>query len=113
VPKVLDTIFQARGINEQLQINCLYSLLNFQTVSLEWAGKVLLCGEDEDNGKQLRNKVRRIYDVANVLSALGLVCKITPKDSLRRRLYYGYCGPAIDNLHSGEKGLIFASWNDV
>ncbi|XP_059479629.1 transcription factor E2F8-like isoform X2 [Neocloeon triangulifer] len=92
--------------NKSLGGTCLKFLTLFfkhETVSLEWAGKVLLCGEDEDNAKQLRNKVRRIYDVANVLSALGLVCKITPKDSLRRRLFYGYCGPAIDNLHSGEK----------
>ncbi|KAF4520824.1 hypothetical protein B566_EDAN007119 [Ephemera danica] len=95
-------------------------------VSLDWAGRVLLCGpedekssqssqefssgsqsssqdsqeaEDEFDSKeadrQLRNKVRRIYDVANVLCALGLVCKIRPQRHNSRKLLYVYCGPAI------------------
>lgn len=91
-------------------------------MSLDWAGRVLLCGEDEDKpssqssqdsssqgtdddpdakdqDRQLRNKVRRIYDVANVLSALGLVHKISPKrHSTSRKVLYAYCGPAIGHL---------------
>ncbi|CAB3378229.1 Hypothetical predicted protein [Cloeon dipterum] len=103
--------------NKSLGGTCLKFLTLFfkkETVSLDWAGRVLLCGEDEDNAdnksdgdadttKQLRNKIRRIYDVANVLTAVGLVCKLPPKECTRRRLFYGYCGPVIDNLHSGEK----------
>ncbi|XP_065334280.1 cap-specific mRNA (nucleoside-2'-O-)-methyltransferase 1-like [Cloeon dipterum] len=103
--------------NKSLGGTCLKFLTLFfkkETISLEWAGWVLLCGEDEDNAdsksdgdadatKQLCNKIRRIYDVVNVLTAVGLVCKLPPKECTRRRPFYRYCGPVIDSLHSGKK----------
>jgi hypothetical protein len=80
-----------------------------------------LCGDDEEKpssqemqedtsakeqDRQLRNKVRRIYDVANVLSALGLVCKISPRNSSSRKLLYAYSGPAIGSLTPAVQGKI-------
>uniref|UniRef100_A0A8C0FT99 Transcription factor E2F8 n=1 Tax=Bubo bubo TaxID=30461 RepID=A0A8C0FT99_BUBBB len=71
-----------------------------QIVSLEVAAKILI-GEDqlEDLDKsKFKTKIRRLYDIANVLSSLGLIEKVHVAEERGRKPAFKWTGPEIQNL---------------
>ncbi|KAM4617189.1 transcription factor E2F8 isoform 2-T2 [Discoglossus pictus] len=66
-----------------------------QTVSLEVAAKILI-GEDqlEDLDKsKFKTKIRRLYDIANVLSSLDLIKKVHVTEEKGRKPAFQWTGP--------------------
>ncbi|NXX15081.1 E2F8 factor, partial [Podargus strigoides] len=66
-----------------------------QVVNLEVAAKILI-GEDqvEDLDKsKFKTKTRRLYDIANVLSSLGLIKKVSVTDERSRKSAFEWTGP--------------------
>uniref|UniRef100_A0A8C8BLI7 Transcription factor E2F8 n=1 Tax=Otus sunia TaxID=257818 RepID=A0A8C8BLI7_9STRI len=68
-----------------------------QTVSLEVAAKILI-GEDQlenlDKSK-FKTKIRRLYDIANVLSSLGLIEKVHVAEERGRKPAFKWTGPEV------------------
>ncbi|XP_018410283.1 PREDICTED: transcription factor E2F8 [Nanorana parkeri] len=66
-----------------------------QIVSLEIAAKILI-GEDQiddlDKSK-FKTKIRRLYDIANVLSSLGLIKKVHVTEERGRKPAFQWTGP--------------------
>jgi hypothetical protein len=56
-----------------------------------------------------KTKVRRLYDIANVLSAIGLIEKVDLYNCIIRKPIFRYTGPSIDciNFDAGKFQLIF------
>ncbi|XP_037695174.1 transcription factor E2F8 [Choloepus didactylus] len=83
-----------------------------QTVSLEIAAKILI-GEDhvEDLDKsKFKTKIRRLYDIANVLSSLDLIKKVHVTEERGRKPAFKWTGPEISPNPSGPSPLTpFAS----
>ncbi|KAM4846045.1 transcription factor E2F8 isoform 2-T4 [Thomomys bottae] len=68
-----------------------------QIVSLEIAAKILI-GEDhvEDLDKsKFKTKIRRLYDIANVLSSLNLIKKVHVTEERGRKPAFKWTGPEI------------------
>ncbi|XP_074697694.1 transcription factor E2F8 [Strix aluco] len=68
-----------------------------QIVSLEVAAKILI-GEDqlEDLDKsKFKTKIRRLYDIANVLSSLGLIEKVHVAEERGRKPAFKWTGPEV------------------
>ncbi|XP_065696240.1 transcription factor E2F8 isoform X2 [Patagioenas fasciata] len=68
-----------------------------QIVSLEVAAKILI-GEDqlEDLDKsKFKTKIRRLYDIANVLSSLELIKKVHVTEERGRKPAFKWTGPAV------------------
>ncbi|KFP14493.1 Transcription factor E2F8, partial [Egretta garzetta] len=68
-----------------------------QIVSLEVAAKILI-GEDqlEDLDKsKFKTKIRRLYDIANVLSSLGLIKKVHVTEERGRKPAFKWTGPEV------------------
>ncbi|XP_057408136.1 transcription factor E2F8 isoform X1 [Balaenoptera acutorostrata] len=74
-----------------------------QIVSLEIAAKILI-GEDhvEDLDKsKFKTKIRRLYDIANVLSSLDLIKKVHVTEERGRKPAFKWTGPEISPNSSG------------
>ncbi|KAM8812598.1 transcription factor E2F8 isoform 2-T2 [Rhynchonycteris naso] len=74
-----------------------------QIVSLEIAAKILI-GEDhvEDLDKsKFKTKIRRLYDIANVLSSLNLIKKVHVTEERGRKPAFKWTGPEISPNTSG------------
>ncbi|KAK4325837.1 hypothetical protein Pmani_003615 [Petrolisthes manimaculis] len=67
-------------------------------LSLEHAVR-LVVGETGEDGERLRTRGRRLYDIANVLTSLGLVRRIPSAKSFK------YIGPQIEACVSEEDSL--------
>ncbi|XP_075783833.1 transcription factor E2F8 [Pelodiscus sinensis] len=68
-----------------------------QIVSLEVAARILI-GEDhvEDLDKsKFKTKIRRLYDIANVLSSLELIKKVHVKEERGRKPAFKWTGPEV------------------
>ncbi|XP_060033024.1 transcription factor E2F8 isoform X1 [Erinaceus europaeus] len=79
-----------------------------QIVSLEIAAKILI-GEDhvEDLDKsKFKTKIRRLYDIANVLSSLELIKKVHVTEERGRKPAFKWTGPEISPNHSGISPII-------
>ncbi|PWZ25065.1 E2F transcription factor-like E2FE [Zea mays] len=75
----------------------LFLTMEVDTISLDEAAKLLLGeGHEETN---MRTKVRRLYDIANVLSSLNLIEKIHQGDS--RKPAFRWLGRATLNTENG------------
>ncbi|XP_046928283.1 transcription factor E2F8 [Lynx rufus] len=75
-----------------------------QIVSLEIAAKILI-GEDhvEDLDKsKFKTKIRRLYDIANVLSSLNLIKKVHVTEERGRKPAFKWTGPEISPNPSGR-----------
>ncbi|XP_066992624.2 transcription factor E2F8 [Anabrus simplex] len=46
--------------------------------------------------RKLKTKVRRLYDIANVLTSLGLICKIQNHENSIRKPAFRYTGPLVE-----------------
>ncbi|XP_037006474.2 transcription factor E2F8 [Artibeus jamaicensis] len=79
-----------------------------QIVSLEIAAKILI-GEDhvEDLDKsKFKTKIRRLYDIANVLSSLDLIKKVHVNEERGRKPAFKWTGPEISPNSSGLSPVI-------
>lgn len=65
-----------------------------------------LSNESTDNSvrSRFKTKVRRLYDIANVLTAIGLIKKVSMADSPIRKPVFKYTGPDVDyvDFDAGE-----------
>ncbi|XP_032457585.1 E2F family member 8 isoform X3 [Nasonia vitripennis] len=75
-------------------------------INLDIAAKVLI--NEEDNSTDIKSsaaksryktKVRRLYDIANVLSAIGLIKKVDLYNCVIRKPIFKYTGPSVDCLN--------------
>ncbi|XP_016057142.1 PREDICTED: transcription factor E2F8 isoform X1 [Miniopterus natalensis] len=86
-----------------------------QIVSLETAAKILI-GEDhvEDLDKsKFKTKIRRLYDIANVLSSLDLIKKVHVTEERGRKPAFKWTGPEISPNPSGLSPVIAFSPSDL
>ncbi|KYO21898.1 transcription factor E2F8 isoform D [Alligator mississippiensis] len=78
-----------------------------QIVSLEVAAKILI-GEDhvEDLDKsKFKTKIRRLYDIANVLSSLELIKKVHVTEERGRKPAFKWTGPEVLSDIQGTKPI--------
>jgi hypothetical protein len=64
-------------------------------------------GELESGGTKagrLKNKVRRLYDIANVLTSLGLICKVPSFETNIRKTAFKYTGPQVEAALFSDQG---------
>ncbi|XP_077492976.1 uncharacterized protein LOC144104063 isoform X2 [Amblyomma americanum] len=68
-----------------------------RTVSLDLAAKVLIGDPTIDKTQSLvyKTKIRRLYDIANILTSLGLIRKVTVTEARGRKSAFKYIGPDI------------------
>lgn len=78
-----------------------------KTVSLDLAAKVLIGDPTVDKTQSLlyKTKIRRLYDIANILSSLGLIHKVTVTEARGRKSAFKYIGPDIGSLSSIDEVL--------
>jgi hypothetical protein len=91
-------------------------LLNENTVDKnvsEEADVLPCCQQSNPDGKsgpcgtkagQFKSKVRRLYDIANILTSLGLICKVHSSDSNMRKPAFRYTGPQIEAALFSDQG---------
>uniref|UniRef100_L7M906 Putative transcription factor e2f7 n=1 Tax=Rhipicephalus pulchellus TaxID=72859 RepID=L7M906_RHIPC len=75
-----------------------------KTVSLDLAAKVLIGDPTVDKTQSLvyKTKIRRLYDIANILTSLGLISKVTVTESRGRKSAFKYIGPDIGTASTDE-----------
>jgi hypothetical protein len=62
--------------------------------------------ELEPNGTKagrFKTKVRRLYDIANILTSLGLICKVPSSDKIRKPAFM-YTGPEVEAALFSDQG---------
>ncbi|XP_046486173.1 transcription factor E2F8-like [Neodiprion pinetum] len=79
-------------------------------INLDMAAKVLITDSeqsiettDTSVRSRFKTKVRRLYDIANVLSAIGLIRKVSMSDSSIRKPVFQYTGPDVDYIDFDEE----------
>lgn len=79
-----------------------------RTVSLDLAAKVLIGDPTVDKTQSLvyKTKIRRLYDIANILSSLNLIRKVTVTEARGRKSAFKYIGPDIGSAGTEEVSQI-------
>ncbi|XP_019747368.1 transcription factor E2F7 isoform X2 [Hippocampus comes] len=76
----------------------LFLVSKTQTVTLEAAAKVLIEeSQDLSSHGKYKTKVRRLYDIANVLTSLGLIKKVHVREERGRKPAFRWLGPVDFN----------------
>ncbi|XP_056101280.1 transcription factor E2F7 isoform X1 [Rhinichthys klamathensis goyatoka] len=79
----------------------LFLVSKTQTVTLDTAAKILIEeGQDESSHSKYKTKVRRLYDIANVLTSLNLIKKLHVREEKSRKPVFKWIGPA--DFHSSD-----------
>lgn len=52
----------------------------------------------QDNLNIKTTIIRRLYDIANVLTAIGLIKKVNLKNSILKKPIYVFMGPDVDDI---------------
>ncbi|KAM6895701.1 transcription factor E2F7 [Xenentodon cancila] len=82
----------------------LFLVSRFQTVTLDAAAKILIEeSQDSSSHSKYKTKVRRLYDIANVLTSLGLIKKVHVPEERGRKPAFKWLGP-VDFSSSGSSG---------
>uniref|UniRef100_A0A2N9FAK5 E2F/DP family winged-helix DNA-binding domain-containing protein n=1 Tax=Fagus sylvatica TaxID=28930 RepID=A0A2N9FAK5_FAGSY len=76
----------------------LFVCSNAEMISLDEAAKLLL--GDAHNTSIMRTKVRRLYDIANVLSSMKLIEKTHTTDTRKPAFRWLGCRAKVDNEHA-------------
>ncbi|XP_059360718.1 transcription factor E2F7-like [Carassius carassius] len=77
----------------------LFLVSKTQTVTLDTAAKILIEeGQDDSSHSKYKTKVRRLYDIANVLTSLNLIKKLHVREEKSRKPVFKWIGPA--DFHS-------------
>nr|XP_023692573.1 transcription factor E2F7-like isoform X1 [Paramormyrops kingsleyae] len=72
----------------------LFLVSEMQTVTLDLATRVLIDeSQDTDSRSKYKTKVRRLYDIANVLTSLGLIEKVQVKEERGKKPAFRWTGP--------------------
>ncbi|XP_056311119.1 transcription factor E2F7 [Danio aesculapii] len=72
----------------------LFLVSKTQTVTLDMAAKILIEeGQEESYDSKYKTKVRRLYDIANVLTSLNLIKKIHMREEKTRKPVFKWIGP--------------------
>ncbi|XP_034949992.1 transcription factor E2F8-like [Chelonus insularis] len=76
-------------------------------INLDIAEKVLISELDTPEklntvSRSHRTKVRRLYDIANVLTAIGLIKKVSLPDRNLKKPIFKYTGPEIESTNSSQ-----------
>ncbi|XP_061571204.1 transcription factor E2F7 [Cololabis saira] len=82
----------------------LFLVSRTQTVTLDAAAKILIEeSQDSSSHSKYKTKVRRLYDIANVLTSLGLIKKVHVREERGRKPAFKWLGP-VDFSNSGGSG---------
>uniref|UniRef100_A0A3Q1GCK6 Transcription factor E2F7 n=1 Tax=Acanthochromis polyacanthus TaxID=80966 RepID=A0A3Q1GCK6_9TELE len=82
----------------------LFLVSKTQTVTLDAAAKILIEeSQDSSSHSKYKTKVRRLYDIANVLTSLGLIKKVHVREERGRKPAFKWLGPVKFN-NSGNAG---------
>lgn len=72
----------------------LFLVSKTQTVTLDAAAKILIeDSQDSTSHSKYKTKVRRLYDIANVLTSLGLIKKVHVREERGRKPAFKWLGP--------------------
>ncbi|KAK5877018.1 hypothetical protein CesoFtcFv8_026307 [Champsocephalus esox] len=72
----------------------LFLVSKTQTVTLDAAAKILIeDSQDSSSHSKYKTKVRRLYDIANVLTSLGLIQKVHVREERGRKPAFKWLGP--------------------
>ncbi|OWF51979.1 transcription factor E2F7-like isoform X2 [Mizuhopecten yessoensis] len=71
-----------------------------KTVNLDLAAKILIGDPNVDRteNSKFKTKIRRLYDIANILTSLDLIRKVHVTEIRGRKPAFKYIGPDVDNL---------------
>ncbi|XP_055009643.1 transcription factor E2F7 [Boleophthalmus pectinirostris] len=76
----------------------LFLVSKTQTVTLDAAAKILIEDSlDSSSHSKYKTKVRRLYDIANVLTSLGLIKKVHVREERGRKPAFKWLGPTEFN----------------
>ncbi|XP_035475052.1 transcription factor E2F7 isoform X2 [Scophthalmus maximus] len=82
----------------------LFLVSKTQTVTLDAAAKILIEeSQDSSSHSKYKTKVRRLYDIANVLTSLGLIKKVHVREERGRKPAFKWLGPVEFN-NQGNAG---------
>ncbi|XP_061195903.1 transcription factor E2F8-like isoform X2 [Saccostrea echinata] len=72
-----------------------------RVVNLDLAAKILIGDPniDRTENAKFKTKIRRLYDIANILATLDLIRKIRITDIRDRKPTYQYIGPDLEQVH--------------
>ena len=59
---------------------------------------------------RLKTTVRRLYDIANVLASLGLICKVQNTKNCGRKPAFKYIGPPVEVAPFTDEGVLEVSY---
>ncbi|KAG7454674.1 hypothetical protein MATL_G00262300 [Megalops atlanticus] len=84
----------------------LFLVSETRTVTLDVAAKILI-EESQDTGShsKYKTKVRRLYDIANILTSLALIQKVYVKEERGRKPAFRWIGPTEFHTHGGPASL--------
>ncbi|XP_072340812.1 transcription factor E2F7-like [Scyliorhinus torazame] len=74
-----------------------------KTVALDIAAKILIeeSHQDSADNSKFKTKIRRLYDIANVLTSLGLIRKVHVTEERGRKPAFQWVGPIHQNRPEG------------
>ncbi|XP_029019979.1 transcription factor E2F7 isoform X2 [Betta splendens] len=86
----------------------LFLVSKTQTVTLDAAAKVLIEeSQDSSSHSKYKTKVRRLYDIANVLTSLGLIRKVHVREERGRKPAFKWLGPV--EFHNSRSNTVTAA----
>ncbi|XP_067946237.1 transcription factor E2F7-like isoform X2 [Watersipora subatra] len=77
-----------------------------KTINLDMAAKILLGDpmvETKQTNSQFKTKIRRLYDIANILASINLICKVHVTELRGRKPAFSYIGPDVEELSTLEE----------
>ncbi|KAK6985679.1 Transcription factor e2f8 [Biomphalaria glabrata] len=103
IPTVLRRKDKSLGIMSQ-KFLMLFLVSKPKTVNLELSAKILIGDSAMDNieASKFKTKIRRLYDIANILTSLKLIKKIHVTEIRGRKPAFQYIGPDVDDVHEFE-----------
>nr|XP_015208235.1 PREDICTED: transcription factor E2F7 isoform X1 [Lepisosteus oculatus] len=85
----------------------LFLVSRTRIVTLDVAAKILIEeSQDAANHSKYKTKVRRLYDIANVLTSLGLIKKVHVKEERGRKPAFKWIGPTEFRTSSGDAEVV-------
>ncbi|XP_028255105.1 transcription factor E2F7 isoform X3 [Parambassis ranga] len=83
----------------------LFLVSKTQTVTLDAAAKILIEeSQDSSSHSKYKTKVRRLYDIANVLTSLGLIKKVYVREERGKKPAFRWLGPVEFNKSGNSVG---------
>ena len=89
------------GINTQKFLMLFLVSPQPQTLTLDFAAKVIHGVHQIEKTRLTR--VRRLYDIANILQSLGLIRKVSLTDGRGKKPAYQYIGPDVSTMNLSEE----------